>query len=345
MDLDTAKSQFMNFSQTIASDADRFQFFSWLSEIVLPEFEQQCRVQNKVEQQTGAVQNVSPSTDRIRRNSEGVIPGTMMLNRIAADIRARVPLEAVMPTENIIHPTTGDDSTLNSVNSVSLDAFLYDEMEEEMLIQKGLLSRSYCQDCGSRNIEDLTFITHSCSRERLEYIFCGLLPPLDGKTVVDIGSRIGAVLYGAYYYSKAAKIIGVEMNSELCKLQGEIVEMHKLGDRVSVAEGDMCNMAGLIRTGDVIVLNNVFDWFMEPQLQIKMWQFLRTTLATGCLIVSIPSLESSLEHLNTGINLAGWVRPVDMYDKTVGQGGRLACQGDSQVENTEVSLYQVIQGS
>ena len=41
MDLETAKSQFMNFSQTIANDADRFHFFNWLSKEVLPVFERQ----------------------------------------------------------------------------------------------------------------------------------------------------------------------------------------------------------------------------------------------------------------------------------------------------------------
>lgn len=155
--------------------------------------------------------------------------------------------------------------------------------------------------------------------------------------MIDIGSRIGAVLYGAYYFSKASKIIGVEMNTELCRLQEGIVEMYKLGDRVQIVEDDMCNLGELIRTGDVIILNNVFDWFMLPELQVKMWQFLRTTLATGCLVVSIPSLEASLGPLNTGIDLATWVRPVDMFDKSV--------QMDGQVETTEVCLYQVIQGS
>merc|ERR1719450_355956 len=137
-----------------------------------------------------------------------------------------------------MHPTIGDDSTLNAVNSVHLDAFLYDEDGEEALVQEGLLSRSYCQDCGSRNIDDLTFVTHSCSKERLEFIFCGLLPPLDGKTVIDIGSRIGAVLYGAYFYSKATKIIGVEINTEFCHLQRCIVDKYKLGDKISILEGD-----------------------------------------------------------------------------------------------------------
>lgn len=90
----------------------------------------------------------------------------------------------------------------------------------------------------------------------------------------------------------------------------------------------------------MIILNNVFDWFMLPQLQVKMWQFLRATLATGCLIVSIPSLEASLGPLNTGIDLSTWVRAMDMFDKSIQWD-----KGDSQVETTEVCLYQVINGS
>jgi len=41
MDFETAKSQFMSFSQTIATDSDRFSFFTWLGKEVLPEFENQ----------------------------------------------------------------------------------------------------------------------------------------------------------------------------------------------------------------------------------------------------------------------------------------------------------------
>ena len=91
MDFETAKSQFMSFSQTISSDTDRYNFFQWLGKEVLPEFENQ----------------IGGPKDRVRRNSEGVLPATVMLDKIAGDIRARVPLEAVMPTESILHPTIG----------------------------------------------------------------------------------------------------------------------------------------------------------------------------------------------------------------------------------------------
>ena len=40
------------------------------------------------------------------------------------------------------------------------------------------------------------FITHSASVEQIKYIFQHLLPDLRNKTVLDVGSRTGAVLYG-----------------------------------------------------------------------------------------------------------------------------------------------------
>jgi len=41
------------------------------------------------------------------------------------------------------------------------------------------------------------YISHSASRERLAYIFRALLPPIpEDAVLLDIGSRLGAVLYG-----------------------------------------------------------------------------------------------------------------------------------------------------
>ena len=316
MDFEQSKSQFLEFSQSIACDKDRYKFFQWLREEVLPEFEQSCTTKN----------------ERVRRNSDGVQPASVIIDKIAADIRSQLPLDAVLKSENIIYPTIGDDSNLTSTNTVHVDAFLYDEAAEDALVEDGLLSRSYCKDCGSRNIEDLTFITHSCSKERLEHMFGSLLPSLSGKTVIDIGSRIGAVLFGAYFYSAASKIIGIEINADLCRLQRMIVDKYQLNDRISVLEGDMCSMAGVIRTGDVVILNNVFDWFMSPEMQVVMWRFLQSTLTPGVLLVTIPSLQSSLKSLNTGIDLSTWVTQLSSPE---------TCSQD-QVETSELCLYQVI---
>ena len=318
MDFELSKSRFLEIFEQISSDSDRSKFFHWLRDEVLPEFEK----------------TIVP-----KRFTE-MLEGSREIEMIAADIRTQLPQEGVMQSEQIMFPTVGEDTSLTPANTVHVDAFLYDEAAEDALVEEGVLARSYCLDCGSRRIEDLTFITHSCSKARLEYMFTGLLPSLQGKTIIDIGSRIGAVLYGAYYYSAASRIVGVEINSDLCRIQQGIVEKYKLGDRVSVVEGDMCTLGDLIRTGDVVVLNNVFDWFMPPEVQVTMWTFLRSTLAPGSLLVTIPSLPASLGHLDTGISLASWVRPLQRCGDPGAWPGEDTA-GD-QVELSEVCLYQVL---
>ena len=52
----------------------------------------------------------------------------------------------------------------------------------------------------------------------MEFIFVSLLPNLDGKRVLDIGSRLGALLYGAYLFSTAKEIVGLEMNKDFCDM-------------------------------------------------------------------------------------------------------------------------------
>ncbi|XP_040574886.1 uncharacterized protein [Lepeophtheirus salmonis] len=228
----------------------------------------------------------------------------LQLREISNDIRAHLPLEAVMPSESIHHPDSED--------FLHLDAFLYDEEDEEKLVEDGKLPKQICGDCGSKNTRQIKLITHSCSKDLLEYIFRNLLPlGLEGKTIVDVGSRLGAVLYGAYFFSNASKIIGIEMNPDLCVLQEQIINKYKLGNRVQVVRGEMTTLPEVFNSADVVILNNVFDWFMSPELQVKMWLFLRSVIKPGSLIVTVPSLQESLQHLPTGIVLETWVRQLN----------------------------------
>lgn len=53
--------------------------------------------------------------------------------------------------------------------------------------------------------QELIYISHSMSRQALQFIFKVLLPSdLEEKQVLDVGSRFGAVLYGVS--SKSLKI-------------------------------------------------------------------------------------------------------------------------------------------
>ncbi|KAJ4919357.1 hypothetical protein JOQ06_000772, partial [Pogonophryne albipinna] len=74
----------------------------------------------------------------------------------------------------------------SSKPTVHVDSFLYDEEEVDSLCDEGSLSRSYCLSCGSTRTAPL----------ELHFLFESVLPDLSGRVLVDVGSRLGAVLYG-----------------------------------------------------------------------------------------------------------------------------------------------------
>ncbi len=80
-------------------------------------------------------------------------------------------------------------------------------------------------------------MSHSCSRSTVEYIFTCLLPPLSpAKKVLDVGSRLGAVLYGAHVFTPAEQIRGVELNADFCRVAREAVERHGMADRIKLVQ-------------------------------------------------------------------------------------------------------------
>lgn len=64
------------------------------------------------------------------------------------------------------------------------------------LCDAGKLSRNYCQKCGSKDTKPLNYISHSASVVQLQFLFQVLLKDrIKDKVVLDVGSRLGAVLY------------------------------------------------------------------------------------------------------------------------------------------------------
>ncbi|GFG34682.1 hypothetical protein Cfor_10909 [Coptotermes formosanus] len=151
-------------------------------------------------------------------------------------------------------------------------------------------------------------------RERLLFIFKSMLPPLRNKIVLDIGSRLGAVLYGAYVYTKASKIVGVEMNAELCNIQNKLIKKYNFQDRIEIIEANVADRPDVILSADVIIMNNVFEFFMEPEEQVTVWRFLRQTVKPGTLLVTVPPLEETFSQLQTGIVLSEWVQELPPFN-------------------------------
>ncbi|XP_035214046.1 uncharacterized protein LOC118187870 isoform X1 [Stegodyphus dumicola] len=264
------------------------------------------------------------------------------LRTIAEDIKALIPLEAILPSEKVMHENICNvrillKSTLKcfleihmqiaitalpclnnqpikkykpeDINKpvIHVDSFLFEDDQIDDLVEEGKLSRNYCRNCGSLNVTPITFVSHSASVQRSEFIFRYILPDLKDKVVLDVGSRLGALLYGAYYYSSASKIIGVEINEDLCKLQNHIIGKYSLGNRIEVIHNDICNIPEVVQAANVILLNNPFECFLQKNEQIKIWTWLRNAMKSGTMLVTVPSLEETFSNLQVNLDVS-WMR-------------------------------------
>ncbi|XP_037287484.2 uncharacterized protein LOC119180394 [Rhipicephalus microplus] len=230
------------------------------------------------------------------------------MRQIAEYLRPMVPVNAVFPSESILVPKQGENADCDPATTVHVDAFLYDDEAIDELVEQGRLSRSYCKACGSHDTAPLTFISHSASARRAEFIFREMVPYLKDKSVLDVGSRLGVMLYAAHAFTPANPIIGVEMNPDLCQIQETAIKHFHMEDRIKVINANVLAVPDLVASSDVVILNNVFEFFTPEQEQVALWQFLRRTIKKGAILVTVPSLEDSLKNLQTGIVISEWVK-------------------------------------
>ncbi|XP_027891534.1 uncharacterized protein LOC114155706 isoform X1 [Xiphophorus couchianus] len=256
----------------------------------------------------------------------------VILQSIAEDLRARLPVDAMLPSETAAQHKMQQRQR----PTVHVDSFLYSEDQVDALCEEGAMSRNYCLSCGSFRTAPLDFISHSFSVSELQFLFQNVLPDLSGRTVVDVGSRLGAVLYGGYVYSSASRLIGLELSEDFVRLQNDMLHKYGLSDRVQVLHANVCTQEVLLQGADVLVMNNVFEYFMEPTKQIGAWKFIMQAFRRrGALLVTVPSLQESLDALQVPLP-PGWVEelPVD-YNVYLGR------DADPE-ELRQIHLYRVV---
>ncbi|CAH1792661.1 unnamed protein product [Owenia fusiformis] len=266
-----------------------------------------------------------------------------MMASIQTDIRKLVPLDALAPGETLVPPGAQIEDC-DAATSLHVDAFLYDEDTLDTLVDEGKISRNFCTKCGSHEVKPLTFLSHSASLQQVKFIFQHLVPRLEGKTVLDIGSRLGAVLYGAYYYSSASRIIGVEMNEFFHGLQSDVVQRYNMSDRVSVICADICTQLEAIQSADVVIMNNVFEFFASKDIQSKIWGLLYENIRKkGTIVITSPSLEESLYKLGITIDIGTWLKPSPMEEYLA--AGNFILFGSEDSDDSDLAnihMYRVL---
>nr|XP_012591961.1 uncharacterized protein LOC105855493 [Microcebus murinus] len=236
----------------------------------------------------------------------------VMLKSIAEDLRNCLPLETMLSSEHLALQKIQQQPD----PTVHVDAFLYDEDLIDSLCEEGKMSRNYCMVCGSHQTAPLGFISHSFSLMELKFIYHHVLPDLSGKVLVDVGSRLGTVLYGGYFYSSAVQLYGVELNGDFCQLQEMIIKKYHFTDRIKVLHEDICTQGLLLQNADVVIMNNVFEYFLNEAEQARAWEYISHNVRKqGSLLVTVPSLKDSLSGLQTNIQLSLWIEEVPLnYD-------------------------------
>jgi hypothetical protein len=74
-------------------------------------------------------------------------------------------------------------------------------------------------------------------------------------------------------------------------------------DRIEIIEANVADRPDVILSADVIIMNNVFEFFMEPEEQVTVWRFLRQTVKPGTLLVTVPPLEETFSQLQVSIDV------------------------------------------
>ena len=100
------------------------------------------------------------------------------------------------------------------------------------------------------------------------------------------------------------------MNSELCNTAMQTCLKFNMNSRIQVINAELSTKTEILRQTDVLILNNVFDWFAPIDIQVQLWQSIRKNVKPGSLIVTIPSLHEALRILpnNANIDLESWVQ-------------------------------------
>jgi len=287
--LNEAKEQFNKLMRSLSKkDLEKFQ--NYVHEKVHPH-------EHHHEEEHNDNNNTQLSkAEKIRKTKLDIIKGA-----IIPELRKLVPVDGQAPDETIYIPKNEEYKEYSEENTIHVDQFLYENDEDiDELEEAGLLSRVYCKKCKSREIGNLNFVSHSASLNQLEFIFSdSVLGNLEGKTVVDIGSRLGAVLFVGFIFSKAKELIGIEKSKFFCETQEHIINLIKMNKRVKVIHDDITNQKELISNADVVIMNNVFEFFMPQEAQNAIWDFVRSAVTKkGALLVTLPSLENQLEAAN-----------------------------------------------
>lgn len=228
-------------------------------------------------------------------------------------------------------------------NTTHIDAFLYSDSQVDDMVEEGRIPAYFCNACQSRDISKLNFISHSASVSQLRYIFSDeVLGSCESLTILDVGSRLGAILWGAFVFARPTRVIGIEKNSFFCSLQRTVIQTFKLSrPQVEILEGDLRSFEQQVHSADVVCLHNAFDFFSSSTEELQsLWSFIaRVVSKSKARLVTIPSLQEAFSRAHLTMP-QGWVREINLpHASSSTQNG--SDSSDDADPLSDIHLYEV----
>eukprot|EP00730_Choanoeca_flexa_P007650 TRINITY_DN12368_c0_g1_i10.p2 TRINITY_DN12368_c0_g1~~TRINITY_DN12368_c0_g1_i10.p2 ORF type:complete len:331 (+),score=57.89 TRINITY_DN12368_c0_g1_i10:2454-3446(+) len=241
-----------------------------------------------------------------------------MLSSIRDFIKDNYGWQGTAPGEKLFFPEQGQLGALDEQATAHVDSFLLTSDDVTDLVACGDLHNAYCASCGSTDINDTDFLSHSMSLEQLHFIFTTALPQpttaSQPSCLVDVGCRLGAVLYAAHHLTSIPRVVGVEINEYYCKLARRTADHFQMS-RIEIIQDDVLKQPALVRQADIIIMHNVFEFFGDEGYRLRMWQGMKALLTkTGALLITCPSLEVSLMDAGLEVdaeNVDEWAEKVN----------------------------------
>ncbi|EFA85852.1 hypothetical protein PPL_01084 [Heterostelium album PN500] len=318
-DLEELKQQFMAIVAKITKENDRIDFISFVSEHLDLNIEDTEH---------------DPTQDESQDD--------VKLATIIQDLKDHMPsIDCIAPNEKTIIPKNDNFKGYTKENTINVDSFLYTDDEIDDLVEAGKLKNNYCLDCKSYNVKPLNFISHSTSPQLLKFVFSdGVLSGDQSKKVfLDIGSRLGSVLYTGYLFSNIKQLVGIELDKFFYDLQCDMVKKYDMNDRIKLVHGDILKNEALIKNADIIFMNNVFEFFeSDLKVHIGFWNKLKelTLGRKSVRIISIPSIQDIFKYNKLGLSLKGWLKEVHLHPEHLKH-----LDDDGIDEFKDLHLYQI----
>lgn len=115
-------------------------------------------------------------------------------------------------------------------------------------------------------------------------------------------------------------------------------------DFLQLVHSDIQAVPQLLAQADIIVMNNVFQFFNDLEAQKQIWRYIRkeTSKKQGLLIVTLPSLQDQLKQAGLPVKktLGGWVKETKLDYSSHWFESELS--EDDVDEISQVHLYRVL---